>query len=105
MKQVIYLVADRGGIRRMNKAFPELNRGEIPIKLEVEIDNDAFRTPVIEKKIRIENWRQGVDIGDVELKDLTITEEEAQLIREQRIEKMRQIMEQQGYKVTKAGES
>ena len=101
MKEVIYLVVSPYKVERMTKNLPSLNRGEIPVKLVVEVDQKAFREPVIEKYVTIEDWRQGVDIADVEFKESVITEEEATVIRERRIDKMRAILEEQGYEVTK----
>lgn len=102
MNETIYLVVDRYGVKKMTKNLPALNRGEIPIKLELEVEASAFRAPVIEKHIRVEDWRQGVDIADVEFKETIITEEEAQVIRERRLEKMREVLQEQGYTVEKA---
>ncbi len=100
MNEIIYLVVDRYNVKRMTKNLPSLNRGEIPIKLELVVEETAFRNPVIEKRVVVEDWRQGVDIADVDFKETTITEEEAELIRERRLEKMRGILEAQGYKIT-----
>lgn len=101
MEEIIYLTADRSGIKRFTKNLPSLNRGEIPIKLIITIEDTAFRNPVIEKRVHVEDWRQGVDIADVDFKETLITEEEAALIREQRLDKMRQVLQQQGYTVVK----
>jgi hypothetical protein len=101
MKDVIYLVVARLGVQRMTKNLPSLNRGEIPVKLNLNVEDNAFREPVIVKEVEIADWRQGVDIADVEFKEAVITEEEAALIRERRLEKMREVLVQQGYTVTK----
>src|SRR4051812_46707668 len=105
MTETIYLVVDRNGVKRFTKNLPGLNRGEIPVKVNVSVEESAFRTPVIEKEIVVEDWRQGVDIADVEFKEAVITEEEAVLIRERRLEKMRELLIQQGYTVTKGGDA
>lgn len=99
MKETIYLVVSRHRVERMTKRMPELSRGEIPVKLVLEVDPSAFREPVIEKHVIIEDWRQGIDIGDVELREGIITETEAQLIRERRLAEMKRILEEQGYKI------
>lgn len=104
MKEVIYLVVDRYHIDRMTKRLPDLQRGQIPVKLTVEVEETAFREPVIEHHVKIADWRQGIDIGDVELDEGFITEEEAALIREQRLGQMRKIMEEHGYTVTPRNE-
>lgn len=99
MKQTIYLYANKWGAQRMTKSLGQVNRDEIPIKLNLIIEESAFREPVIEKTITIEDWRQGSDSADVELKELTITEPEAALIRKTRLDKMREVLEKQGYTV------
>jgi hypothetical protein len=77
MNEVIHLAVDRYGVNRMTKNLPSLRRGEVPIKLTLTVEDQAFREPVIEKEVHIEDWRQGVDIADVEFKEAVITEEEA----------------------------
>lgn len=103
MIQTIYLYADEWGINRMSKNLGQVKRGEIPIKLEIEVSETAFREPIIEKKVVIEDWRQGVDIADVDFKETFITEDEAAKIREMRFEKMSEILTKQGFVVTKPG--
>jgi len=101
MKQTIYLVASSRGVLRMTKSLPSLGRGEVPIKVDVTIEQGAFRTPVISKEIYIDDWREGIDINDVEFKQSVITPKEAEMIRESRMEKMKEILEAQGYMVAK----
>lgn len=100
MKQTIFLVADRYGVKRMTKSLPGMSRGEIPIKLEIEVAETAFREPVITKKVVIEDWREGIDFGDVELKESTISESEAQIIRDARMKALTEALEAKGYKIT-----
>ena len=100
MKQTIYLVADRYGVKRMTKSLPSMGRGEIPIKLDIEVADTAYREPVITKKVVIEDWREGIDFGDVELTESTITESEAQLIRDARMKALTATLEAKGYKIT-----
>ena len=99
MRETIFLAVDRAGVRRMTKRLPDLNRGEIPVKLVVEIDDTAFREPVIERHVHVTDWREGIDIADIQLKESIITEQEAELIRARRLAKMREILEGQGYEV------
>lgn len=101
MTETIYLVVDQYSVKRMTKNLPQLNRGEIPIKLELDVETSAFRSPVIEKHVHVEDWRQGVDIADVEFKETTITEEEAEMIRQRRLEKMTEVLQAQGFQVVK----
>jgi hypothetical protein len=99
MKEIIYLRVSPYKVEGMTKNLPNLNRGEIPVKLIVEVDEKAFREPVIEQKVTIVDWRQGIDIADVQLKESIITDKEAEMIRTQRLERMKQILQDQGYKI------
>jgi hypothetical protein len=99
VKEVIFLAVDRAGVRKMTKNLPDLKRGEIPVKLVIEVDPAAFREPVIERHVHVTDWREGIDIADIQLKESIITEEEAELIRQRRLAKMREILEGQGYRV------
>lgn len=99
MKEVIYLKVSRQRVEGMTKSLPTLKRGEIPVKLLVVVDETAFREPVIERQVHIADWREGIDIADVELRESTITEEEAALIRARRLEAMQRVLEHQGFVV------
>lgn len=99
MREVIYLRVSRRKVEGMTKSLPSLNRGEIPVKLVIEVDGGAFREPVIEKHVTIADWREGIDLGDVELRESIITEEEAQIIRDRRLAAMQQILLDHGYLV------
>lgn len=101
MREVIYLVVNRNKVERMTKNLPSLGRGEIPVKVSVTIEDTAFRTPVIEKEVYVEDWREGIDMADVDFNGLAITEEEVKVIRERRLAKMKEILESQGYSVEK----
>lgn len=101
MKQTIFLYATQNGIaNRVTRELGRVERGQIPIKLELEIEETAFREPVIEKYVKIEDWRQGVDIADVDFKETFITEDEAAMIRQARFDKMSEILKRQGYTVS-----
>ena len=102
MKEIIYLAVSPQRVERMYKSLPSLGRGEIPVKLVVEVDAKAFREPVIERHVHIADWRDGIDIADVELRESIITEAEAAQIRAQRLTAMRKILEDHGYEVTAA---
>jgi hypothetical protein len=105
MKEVIYLVVSRNKVERMTKNLPAIGRGEVPVKVTVTIEDKAFRTPVIEKEVYIDDWREGVDMADVEFRESVITKEEAEIIRQKRLAKMQEILEAQGYQITKPEES
>lgn len=100
MKEIIYLRVGRLRVEAMTKSLPTLKRGEIPVKLVIEVDQAAFREPVIERHVHIADWRDGIDLADVELRESIITEEEAELIRARRLTAMQQILQQHGFTVT-----
>lgn len=104
MKQTIYLYADTYGVNRMTKSLGQVRRGEIPIELEVTVEETAFREPVLRRQVVINDWREGVDIADIDFKETFITEEEAAVIRQMRMDKMAEILQAQGYTVSKEGE-
>ncbi len=101
MKDVVYLVCNQQKVVRMTKNLPDLYRGEIPVKLTVTVPKEAFGTPTLDQEIYVEDWRKGIDLEDVEFKHNIITQEEAETIRQRRLERMQEILEAQGYEVTK----
>lgn len=100
MKETVWLVVSQYRVERMTKNPPDLKRGEIPVKLLVEVDPAAFREPVIEMRVHITDWREGLVFADPELHDAVITEAEAEMIRQQRITAMRAALEDRGFVVT-----
>lgn len=100
MKDTIYLVVGRQGVRKMTKRLPDLGRGEIPVKLVLDIDQKAFREPVIEQQITIADWRQGMDFPDIDMHEMFITEAEADLIRRRRLDTMTAMLQDRGYTIT-----
>ncbi len=88
-------------MKRMTKNLPPRYKGESPIKLSLTVEPAAFREPVIEKSVVVEDWREGIDIADVEVKETAMTEEEAQLTQDQRLQRMREVLKTQGYVVSK----
>jgi hypothetical protein len=100
MREVIYLAVSRTKVERMTKNLPDLKRGEIPVKLVLEVDDGAFGPPVLEQHVRITDWRDGVDIADVQFREAIIPSAEPEFIRARRIEAMRKVLEGQGYTVT-----
>lgn len=103
MKEVIYLTASRNGVgSSVRKNLPtNMNRSEVAIKVVVEIADDAFAPPVIEQYIKIQNPYKGIDLEDVHFVGSTITESEAEIIRQKRLEKAASILEANGYAVTR----
>jgi len=104
MKDVIYLVCNSEKVESMRKTLPDLRKGEICVKLTVEVDPKAFGSPTVEKKVYVEDWKRGIDLEDVEFRKNIITEEEAKMIREKRLERMEEILISQGYTVKKPDE-
>lgn len=101
MRETIFLIVAANKVERMAKNLPALRRGELPIKVTIDIKQDAFRTPTIDKEIIIDDWRDGIDMEDVEFNRNIITKQEAEDIKQKRLAKMQEILEQQGYTVTK----
>jgi hypothetical protein len=99
VKDVIYLRVTPNAVTGMTKSPPKLNRGEIFIKVAVTVDPSAFRPPVIERAVHVADWRDGIDVADVDLKVATITEEEAEVIRQRRLSRMTEILVSHGFGV------
>lgn len=85
----------------MTKTLPVISRGEIPVKLELTVEESAFREPVITKEVVISDWRDGIDLADVEFRSHFITPDEAEQIKRSRLEKMQEILRANGYAVQK----
>jgi putative transposon-encoded protein len=99
MKDVIYLTVAKNGVQSMKKSYLGCKKGEIIVKLNLEVKEEAFTPPTIEQYVVVNDWDKGVDIEDVKFEDQWITEEEAEMVREKRILKMKEILESQGYSV------
>jgi hypothetical protein len=100
MKEVIYLVVDQRGVQAMRKTLPDVRRGEIPVKLTINVPPEAFSPPTLSQEVTVDDWRQGIELNDVEFKQSIITPDEAEVIRQRRLEKMRAVLEAQGFTVT-----
>jgi hypothetical protein len=99
VREVIFLVVSPTRVERMTKNLPQLSRGEIPVKVTVEVAPSAFREPVIERRIEVVDWRDGIDIADVDFHETFITEAEAEIIRARRMEMMAGILAEHGWKI------
>lgn len=99
MKDTTYLRVSPRRVEGMTKSLPDLRRGEIPVKLVVDVAPSAFREPVIERHVEVVDWRDGIDLADIDLRESIITEAEAQLIRDRRLAAMQRILEGHGYTV------
>ena len=51
----------------MRKNLPDVRRGEIPVKLTIAVPPEAFNPPTLAQEITVNDWRQGIELGDVEL--------------------------------------
>lgn len=101
MNETIYLRVDRNGVKGMTKTMPRLLKNEYPVKLNIEVKPEAFREPLMETDITITDWRQGMAFPDIDLKNLTITKEEAQQIVAQREAQLIEDLRAKGYSITK----
>lgn len=99
MKDVIYLVVNANQVVRMTKTLPSLKRGEAPIKVSVSVDDNAFSTPTISREVTVTDWQKDVRLNDLELRQNFITEEEAEIIKSRRLERMQEILSNNGYTV------
>lgn len=104
MKDVVYLTVTRNKVEKMTKSVPYLRKGEYVMRVEVTVDEDAFTEPMVTKEVHVDNWRQGIDVSDVEFSEPYITEEEAQLIRERREASLIESLKAKGYKIEKVEE-
>lgn len=100
MEDVIYLVMDQAGVRRMTKSPPDTKRGEMFTRLEITVAPSAFRPPVLTRKVVITDWREGMDLPDPQIRDGWITEEEAAVIRAKREQALVGMVRDLGYDVT-----
>lgn len=101
MKEIIYLTIDRYKVKKMTKTVPNTNRNEHILKLTVEVKPEAYRDPLVSKEIVVEDWREGIDISDVDFQNPFITQEEANTIRQMRLDSTIEILKSQGYKIEK----
>lgn len=100
VKDTIYLTVARNGVQSMKKSFTGSKKGEIVVKLDVEVDEKAFTPPTVSKRVIINDWQEGIELKDVEFEQEYITEEEAETIRQTRLEKMKEVLENNGYIVS-----
>jgi hypothetical protein len=100
MRDTIFLVVDRYKVVRMTKRLPDLAKGEIPVKLVLVVEETAFREPVLEREVTVADWRDGLDLADVDFKETFITEAEAEVIRARRLAAMEEALRARGYTVT-----
>jgi hypothetical protein len=99
MKDVLYLTFTRNAVTKMTKSQPRCGQGEFFVKVEFEVTDEAFRPPVLVRKIEVADWRRGVDTSDIDMRVAVITEEEAELIRQRRLLKMAEVLTAEGYAV------
>jgi hypothetical protein len=99
VKDIIFLEVSPYRVERMTKKLPRVARGNIPVKITIEVKPDAFREPVVSQEIVIEDWREGVTVSDIELREHFITEAEAAEIRRQRRQAQVDQLRELGYKV------
>jgi len=101
MEDTFYLVINSHKVVKFQRSLPTgLNRGEIPVRVDVIVEPTAFRTPTLIRQIRIADPFEDIALSDVEFRKDFITEEEAELIRRRRLGQMRAVLEAQGYTIT-----
>ena len=101
IKDTIYLTMSQSGVQSMRKSYSGCKKGEIVVKLNVEVEANAFTPPTIEKYVVVNDWKKGIDIEDVQFNEHYITEEEAEIVKLKRLDKMQIILQGQGYSVSK----
>lgn len=104
MREVVWLVISPERVERMTKRPPDVRRGEIAAKVTVEVPRTAFRPPVIERTLLIEDWRDGTELEDVRLSRDVITEEEAREIVGRRLARYADLLREHGATVSWEGE-
>ncbi len=105
MKDTIYLIVNRWKVERMTKNVPQLKKGDYVCRVDVTVKEDAFTEPMLVKEVTVENWREGVDVSDIEFSEPYITEEEATIIRERREKALIESLKAKGYKIEKVEKS
>jgi hypothetical protein len=104
VRETVYIIADRHKVVKMTKSLVDPSRGQIICKIDVEIADTAFRQPTLERKVVINDWLDGFDLADAEFRGNFITEEEADTVRNTRLQKMKAMLEGHGYRVTRPEE-
>jgi hypothetical protein len=100
MRDTVFLVISPRKVDRMAKTVPATRADEIVVKLVVEVPPGRFRTPTVERRIIVEDWTDGTELGDLELRQDFITAEEAKLIVERRLGRMAEVLREHGYSVS-----
>lgn len=100
MTETIYLKIDRYGVRGMTKNLPSLRKGEYVVKVNVEVKSEAFQEPILTQDIVITDWRQGLAFPDLDLKEMAITQAEADKIVSQRKADVVANLRLEGYQIT-----
>jgi hypothetical protein len=99
MRETIYLVLTRHKVERMTKRMPDTGRGEMVVRVNVKVEDTAFREPTLVREIVITDPMDGMQLPDVELTQPFITPEEAEILRQRRRRAMADILREQGYTV------
>lgn len=100
MRDTVWLVVTRNKVDRMTQRMPVVNRGELPVKVNVIVPADAFQPPVLEMTLEVKDWRDGTELADLSLTQGVITQAEADLIVQRRVAQMADILRERGAVVT-----
>jgi hypothetical protein len=108
MQEDIFLVVEKDrGVRKMRKTAPkdrDLKTGQIPIKIKLHVDDSNWEPPYIEKEVVVNRWDSDIAEDDIHLESDYITEEEAKMLVEKRLENKKKVLEENGYVVKKREE-
>jgi hypothetical protein len=100
MRDTIWLVISPERVEKMTKSPPDTTRGRIAVKVLVTVPASAFQPPVLQKELHVEDWRDGTELGDLDLRQDVITQAEADMIVQRRIARMADILRERGAVVT-----
>jgi len=99
MKDRIYLVCDEYSVRRMTKREPRLTHGETAVMVDVEADPGALQAPTVAQRMHVTDWRNGLDLGGVTIRQSFITIGAAAAVRDEILTRMAAALEAAGFEV------
>lgn len=102
MKDTFFIIVTKKKVDRMVKTESsalDLKAGQYAVKINMEVADEKFNRPYPEKTITVEPWDKNLEVEDVHFDSNFVTEEEEQMIREHRLRKMRERLEENGYTV------
>jgi len=85
--------------RKTKPSSSDLNRGEVPAKLNISWDESELETPTIERDVDLSEALGNLKLSDLEVGAKTLTEEEVRMVRDKRRNEMAERLRREGYKV------